>query len=164
MPLIVRVRPNAAYLSFLVIGVALIGFGVLRGGVLGMVLVVCGAVLAVLLGYPVVASTICRVPAVVVGPDGIRLPLMGVRLGWAEVAEVRPAVRLRGRTQTTVLLVVPTDPAGTVGQARWWLRRQARDDLAALGAPVVLDDRSLDRTLADLTTAVARHHPPASRS
>jgi hypothetical protein len=159
VPLVVRVRPNAAYLAFLVIGVGLVVIGAVSGGALGVVMVVCGAVFALLLGYPVVASTVLRVPAVVVGPDGIRLPMMGVRLGWGEIAEVRSGMRMRGRVQTPVLLVVPADPDATVRQARWWLRREARTDLASLGAPVVIDDRSLDHTLADIRAAVATHAP-----
>ena len=159
MPLVVRVRPNAAYLALLVIGVGLVVTGAVSGGVLGVVMVVCGAVFAVLLGYPVVASTVLRVPAVVVGPDGIRLPMMGVRLRWDEIAEVRPGMRMRGRVQTPVLLVVPVDPEATIRQARPWLRREARGDLAFLGTPVVVDDRSLDHTLADIRAAVGAHAP-----
>ncbi|SIM48791.1 hypothetical protein [Micromonospora cremea] len=159
MALTVRVRPNAASLSFLLLGAALIVIGAMSGGVLGLALVVWGAVFAVLLGYPVAASTLLRVPAVVVGPDGIRLPLMGVRLEWPEIAEVRPGVKMRGRTQTPVLLVVPTDPVATVSQARWWLRWEARNDLASLGAPVVIDDRSLDHTLTEIRSAVSAHAP-----
>jgi hypothetical protein len=71
MALTVRFRPNAASLSFLLLGAALIVIGAMSGGVLGLALVVWGAFFAVLLGYPVAASTLLRVPAVVVGPDGI---------------------------------------------------------------------------------------------
>ncbi len=108
-------------------------------------------------GYPVLVRTICRVPAAAVDPEGIRLPLMGVRLRWPEIADVRPAVRLNGRTSTPVLLVVPTDPDAAIAQTRWWLRRDARADLDRLGAPIVLDERSLDHTLADIRAAVAQH-------
>lgn len=159
----VRLRPNGAYVAFLVIGVVLVVLGAVRGDVLGAVLIVCGAAFAVLLGYPVVVSTVLRVPVVVVGPEGIRLPVMGVRLGWEEIVEVRPAVRVRGQAQTPVLLVLPVDPDGTVRQARWWLRREARNELASLGAPLVIDDRSLDHTLAQIRDAVAMHQPVAGR-
>ncbi|MBO0812179.1 MAG: hypothetical protein J2P23_09040 [Microlunatus sp.] len=76
MTLIVRLRPNAAYLALLAIGIAVIMIGAFVGGAVGVVLIVCGAVLAVALGFPVVASTVFRVPVIAVGPDGIRMPLV----------------------------------------------------------------------------------------
>lgn len=156
-PLIVRFRPTGSYLSLLVISVGVIVIGAVRGGVFGVIVIVCGSVLAAALGYPVVAGIVFRRPAVMVGPDGIRLPLMGVRLSWAEIADVRTGLKANGRTPVAVLLVVPTDPAAVVRQAHWWLRRQARADLARFGAPVVIDDRSLDHSLEEIRSAVRAH-------
>lgn len=156
-PLIVRFRPTGPYLSLLAISAAVIVIGAVLGGVFGVILIACGSVLAVTLGYPVVAGVVFRIPVMTVGPDGIRLPLMGVRLGWAEIADVRTGLKASGRTPVAVLLVAPTDPAAVIRQAHWWLRRQARADLARFGAPVVIDDRTLDHSLEDIRSAVRAH-------
>lgn len=172
MPLIVRFRPNGAYLSLVAIGAAVIATGALWSGVFRGALIGSGGVLIMLLGYPAAASTVLRVPVLVVGPDGIRLPMMGVRLGWSEIAEVRPAVRMSrrparssratsGGTLIPVLLVVPTDSEATIRQMHWWLRIDARRELASLGSPIVLDDRPLNHTLDEIRSAVITHTPSA---
>jgi hypothetical protein len=80
--LLVRLRPNAAYLALIAAGVAMIVFGATQDGVLRLVLVACGVLFVVLLGAPVLVSTVGRVPVLSVDGAGVRLPLMGVRLGW----------------------------------------------------------------------------------
>lgn len=153
MPLKVHLRPNVAYLALLVIGVCALGFGALDTGALRFVAFVFGGALVVLLGYPVVASTICRVPVVVVEPDGVRLPLMGVRLRWADVAAVRRGASLGARSRP-ILLVVPVDPAATIRAMRPWLRHEGRGELAKYGSPVVLRQASLNRPLDDILAAI----------
>ena len=78
MPFLVRLRPNSQYLLFLVIGLLLIGYGLTGTGAIRVGLVAAGALLAILLGYPIVLSTVFRVPLIAVDDAGIRLPLMGV--------------------------------------------------------------------------------------
>jgi hypothetical protein len=153
MPLKVRLRPNTPYLALLAIGVVLLGFGALGTGAVRYLAFVFGGALVVLLGYPVVASTICRVPVVVVEPDGVRLPLMGVRLRWADVAATRLGVSLGARGRP-VLLIVPVDAEATIRSMRPWLRRQGRDELAKYGSPVGLQQASLNRPLDDILAAI----------
>ncbi|MCO5973342.1 hypothetical protein [Actinoallomurus soli] len=159
MSLRVRLRPNGPYLLFMLAAVAALVFGVTRADLPGAVIAVCGAVLLVLFGGPVVVSTVCRVPVVAVDESGVRLPLMGVRLSWDEVADVRRTAALRGRTSTPVLLIVPTQPEIVVDRVRPWLFREARGNLARYGTPIVLSDQSLDHSLDDITTAVRRLRP-----
>jgi hypothetical protein len=153
MPLKVHLRPNAPYLALLAIGVVLLGFGAVGTGAVRYLAFGSGAALVVLLGYPVVLSTVCRVPLVVVEPDGIRLPLMGVRLRWTEVAATRLGVSLGARGRP-VLLIVPVDPEATIRSMRPWLRRQGRDEFAKYGSPVVLQQASLNRPLNDVQAAI----------
>ncbi|MCO5994790.1 hypothetical protein [Actinoallomurus rhizosphaericola] len=159
MTLLVRLRPNGPYLLFMLAAVAALVFGVTQADLLGTVIAVCGAVLLVLFGGPVVVSTVGRVPVVAVDESGVRLPLMGVRLSWDEVADVRRTVALRGKTSTPVLLIVPTQPEIVVDRVRPWLFREARGNLARYGTPIVLSDQSLDHSLDDITTAVRRLRP-----
>jgi hypothetical protein len=56
-----------------------------------------------------------------------------------------------------VLLVYPADAEAVAGGARWWLRREARGNLAMYGTPIVVSDRSLDRSLNDIDAAIRRH-------
>lgn len=154
MSMTVRVRPNGAYLAELVIGIAVIVAGVAVGDLLGIVLIIAGAVWTLLWGFPVLLSTLLRVPALSIDPHGIRLPLMGIQLAWTEISAVRHGVIVRGTTQTPVLLVVPTDPGATAAQVRPWLRRQARRDLATHGTPIVVDDRSLDHSIDEIRSAM----------
>ncbi|BCJ27461.1 hypothetical protein [Actinocatenispora sera] len=153
MPLKVQLRPNAAYLALLAAGVILLGFGAVATGAVRYLGFVFGAALVVLLGYPVVLSTICRIPVVVVEPDGIRLPLMGVRLGWADVATARLGVT-PGAPGRPVLLIVPVDAGATIRSMRPWLRRQGRDELSRYGSPVVLQQASLNRPLGEVLAAI----------
>ncbi|BCJ38434.1 hypothetical protein Athai_59370 [Actinocatenispora thailandica] len=149
----VHLRPSVAYLAFLLIGVVAIAFGVLIDTPLRFVVLASGAVMITVLGYPIVLSTICRVPVIAIGPDGVRFPLMGVRLPWTALRSVRRGIRL-GQPQSPVLLVFPADPAGTVRAMRPWLRRQGRDELARYGTPIVLGAASLNRPLEDILAAV----------
>jgi hypothetical protein len=157
MALLVRLRPNGPYLTFMLIAAALFGYGVARAGLLGTVIAVCGAIWLVLFGYPVVVSTLCRVPVVAVGDDGIRFPLMGVRLGWPEVSSATRSAALRGRARAPVLLIFPAEPQAALAQVRPWLRREARDNLARYGTPIVLSCLSLDHSIDDIAAAVYQH-------
>jgi hypothetical protein len=157
VPFLVRLRPNTQYLLFVVVGLLLIGYGLTAGGVIRVGLIVAGAALAVLLGYPVVLSTVFRVPLIAVDEAGVRLPLMGVRLAWAEVADVRRAVR----NNFPVLLLVPTDPPAVVARTRPWLRAEARTNVAEFGTPIVLMAQSMNHSLDEIEAAVARYHHPA---
>jgi hypothetical protein len=156
VPLLVRLRPNGPYLLFLAAAAAAIAGGVALAGPAGAVAALAGGVLLALLGYPVVVSTVCRVPVVAVDRDGIRLPLMGVRLTWPQVSSVKRSTSLRGRP---VLLIIPAAPQAAVSQARPWLRREARRNIARYGTPIVLSGLSLDHSLDDIAAAVCRCRP-----
>jgi hypothetical protein len=155
VPLLVRLRPNRQYLALVLIGVTVLAIGLVTGGGVGMAITAGGAVLVVLLGYPIVVSTLLRVPVIAVQEVGIRFPLMGPRLPWTAVADVKPA--LGPRPGSSLLLVVPVDPAGTLRQVRPWLRREARANLVRYGTPLVLSDLSLDRSLDEIAAAVRPH-------
>jgi hypothetical protein len=151
--LLVRLRPNGPYLLFMAAAAAAIAGGVAEAGPFGAVATVAGGLLLALFGYPVVASTVCRVPVVAVDGNGIRLPLMGVRMTWAQVSCVEQSTSLRGRP---VLLIFPADPQAAVGQVRPWLRREARSNIARYGTPIVMSGLSLDHSLEDISAAI-RH-------
>jgi hypothetical protein len=157
--LLVRLRPNAAYAGILLIGVSVVVYGVFRSDAVGVVIAVAGGVFLVLLGYPVVLSTVFRVPVMAIDRDGIRLPLMGVRLRWHEVRAVKRTADLRGPAGSSVLLIIPTDAKSTLSQARPWLRRELRANLTRHGTPVVLTGRSLDRSLDEITAAIHTRSP-----
>jgi hypothetical protein len=159
-PLLVHVRPNGPYL--LVVAAALVGvaFGVttmLRGGagpeILGAVALAGSAVVLVLLGAPIVLSTLFRVPALVADGDGIRLPLMGVRLTWPEVRSVNTLMQIAGRPRPAVL-IVPADPRGVVRQTRPWLRREAEANITRHGTPLVVVAASLNRSADEIAAAI----------
>lgn len=161
--MLVHVRPNGPYLLFMAAALGGAGFGfalILRGGlanvVPGAVVVASSFLLLVFLGMPIVVSTLFRVPALVVGEQGIRLPLMGVTLTWAEVSAVTRLAEFRGRPRP-VLLIVPVDPDSIVQQARPWLRHEARGNLARHGTPLIVGDASLNRPLADIAGAIQRY-------
>ena len=156
MALLVRLRPNGPYLLFMLIAAAVTGYGIAQADLLGTVIAVGGAVLLVLFGYPVVVSTVCRVPVVAVGDDGIRFPLLGVHLSWPEVSSVTRSAAVRGRARRPVLLIFPADPQAALGQMRPWLRREARGNLARYGAPIVLSGLSLDHSIDDIAAAVSQ--------
>ena len=154
MPLLVRLRPNLPYVMCMLIFGAVVAYGVARAGLLGVVIAVGGGVLLALFGYPVIVSTACRVPVLAVGDDGIRLPLMGVRLGWPEVSSVKRGADLRA--QQSLLLIFPADPQAALSQVRPWLRRQARADRARYGTPIAVSDRSLDHSVDHIAAAIRR--------
>jgi hypothetical protein len=72
----------------------------------------------------VVVSTIFRVPLLAVDPAGVRLPMMGIHLAWADVAAVRQGAA--GPRATPILLIVPRDQQSAVSQMRPWVRSQGR--------------------------------------
>jgi hypothetical protein len=163
MPLLVRLRPNGPYVLFTLVGAALVAFGVTWADLLErLVAVVSGSVLLVVLAGPIIVSTMCRVPVVAVEESGIRLPLMGVRLSWREVATVKRSAALRGKTHTPVLLIVPAEPEAVLGRIRPWLRREARGNIARYGTPIVLSDLSLDHSIDDIAAAAAHHQRRAT--
>ncbi|MGX6602162.1 STM3941 family protein [Micromonosporaceae bacterium Da 78-11] len=155
MPFLVRLRFNTQYLLFVVVGLLLIAYGLTSAGVIRTVLIVAGAALVLLLGYPILLSVLFRVPLLRVDEAGIRLPLMGPRLDWAEVAEVRQAVR----SNFPVLLLVPTDPQAVLGRTLPWLRSESRANLTEFGTPIVLMAQSMNRSLDEIQAAIARHRP-----
>jgi hypothetical protein len=137
--------------------------GVTLGGVSGAVVAAACGVLLALLGYPVALSTVGRVPVLVVGDDGLRFPLMGPRVAWADVASVKRSVGGRARASSVpVLLVYPADAGAVISQVRPWLRREARGELARYGTPLVLSSMSLDRSLDDIEAAIGRRVPSAA--
>ncbi|MEV4760961.1 hypothetical protein AB0J86_38540 [Micromonospora sp. NPDC049559] len=162
--MLVRVRPNLPYLMLLLLGVIVIGLGLIETGVAGWLITIFGGLICGIFGYPVVASTLFRVPVVAIGADGIRLPFMGVRLAWPEVAAVRPGVNPRGSAHVPVLLIFPVDPAAVLRQVRPWLRQETRSNLARFGTPIVISGQSFDRSLDEIAAAVNRqlaaHRPP----
>ena len=154
-PLIVHLRPNMSYLAILLIAAAGIAYGIALAGVPGAVIAVAAGVMLALLGYPVVLSTVCRVPVIAADQDGIRFPLMGPRLAWADVASVRRSVGGRVRAGSLpVLLVFPADAEAIACQVRPWLRREARGNLARYGTPIAVSGMSLDRSLDDIGAAI----------
>lgn len=155
--MLVRLRPNGPYLLVMLVCALLIVLGLVRAGLLGALVATGGGVMLVVFGHPVLASTIGRVPVLAVGDDGIRLPLMGVRLGWAEISTVRRGAAPGG--SAPVLLIFPADPAAVIARMRPWLRRTARDDLVRYGTPIVVRDASLDHSIDAIAAAVRRHHP-----
>jgi hypothetical protein len=161
MPFLVRVRPNASYLVMVIIAAGLTVFGVARGGWSGVAVACAGGFLLVLFGYPIVASTLLRVPAVAVTGEGIGLPMMGPKLSWADIVDVRTAVKLSGQRAVTVLLIVVTRPDDVIAATRPWLRQEARSNLARFGTPIVIADASLDQPVDAILDATRRHRPPA---
>jgi hypothetical protein len=159
VPFTVHLRPNGPYLMFLLVGVAALVGGLLSSGIFWPLVACAGGLLVVLFGAPVVLSTVCRVPVLVVDDHGVRFPLLGVRLGWPDIARVARQSDLRRPPPAAVLVVVPADVDATVRQVRPWLRRDIRANLTRYGAPIVLSDASLNRPLDTITEAVARRRP-----
>lgn len=86
MPLLVRLRPNVPFLLlFILPAIVLIVFGSTMNGLFRIGVISGGVLLLALTGMPVIASTVFRVPVIVIDAAGIRFPLMGVRLSWAQV-------------------------------------------------------------------------------
>jgi hypothetical protein len=154
-PLIVRLRPNMPYLTILLIAAAGVAYGVTLAGLPGVAIAVAAGVMLVLFCYPVVLSTVCRVPIIVADEEGIRFPLMGPRLAWADVASVRRSAGGRVRSGSLpVLLVYPADAEAVASQVRPWLRREARGNLARYGTPIVVSGMSLDRSLDEIGAVI----------
>jgi hypothetical protein len=157
VPLKARFRPSQVYGATMALHAGVAAICVLRGGQVSLVLAAVLGVLLVVRGVPLVVSTVCRVPVIVVGDAGVRLPLMGVRLSWSEVAGVRREVKVTGRQQIPLLLVVAND-ADAVARRAWpWLRSQVRAEIRAHGAPVVLADGSVDRPVEEVAYAIGRY-------
>jgi hypothetical protein len=156
VPFEVRLRPNVWYLLVIVLAAAVVTYGATQALMLAIVTTSGGLLMLAVFGYPVVVSTICRVPVVVVDSTGVRFPLLGVRLGWGEVARV--AIRSDTRK---MLLIYPVDSSGVFRQMRPWLRSQARTEFARHGTPIVVGDRSLDHSVDDILCAVNRFRPSA---
>jgi hypothetical protein len=155
VPFLVRFRPNASYLALLGIGVILVGLGITMDGVIRYLVLASGVMFVAILGTPVLLSTVFRVPMLAVDDAGVRLPLMGVRLGWADIA----AVRQGSGPTAPVLLIVPTDKQAVLTQVRPWIRAESRTNIARFGTPIVVPQQSANRTLDEIQTAVARLRP-----
>lgn len=155
MPFLVRLRPTAAHLTLVGLGVAAIGLGITMDGVLRFLLLASAVVFVVGLGTPLLVSTVCRVPILAVDETGIRLPLMGVHLGWAEIV----AVRQSSGPDRPMLLIVPADPQAVLKQEWPWLRSDGRTNIARYGTPITVAQPSVDHTLHDIQSAIARLRP-----
>jgi hypothetical protein len=156
----VRLRPNGIYLVAVLAALVGVVWGVRTGGAAGIAGAVGAGTLALALGYPILLSTVLRIPVIDVSDIGIRLPLLGVRLRWSEVADVRQTARTNARPDrgpsVPLLLVVPAYPGPTMKSVRPWLRSDARRNLKAYGTPVVISDVALNRSLAEIQDAVER--------
>lgn len=155
-PLVVRLRPNGPYVAVLLLGAVLLAYGVMTGGLLGAVIAAGGGIWLTALGYPVVLSTLCRVPVIVADDGGIRFPLMGPAVAWPDVASV---TRGGHALPSPVLQVYPADAQAAIRQVRPWLRREARRNLARYGTPFVLSGLSMDKSLDDIAAAITQRLP-----
>jgi hypothetical protein len=153
VPFLVRLRPSAAYLGLLALGVALVALGITTGGLVGSFELAVGVAFVLFLGVPILISTVFRAPVLAVDTTGVRLPMMGVRLSWAAVADVRPGLSPQNRP---VLLILPADPPAAVRSMRPWVRSEGRTNLARYGTPIVIPEQSVDHTVADIAAAIAR--------
>jgi hypothetical protein len=161
MPLRVHLRPNGAYLAFLLLGGAAAGLGVLQFGraddqimrLISLSMIGGGALVFLAFGYPVVASTLFRVPVLEVADEQIRLPIMGPALRQDEIVAIREIERMSGARRTPLLLVMVADPASIIARTRPWLRSEARKNLQRYGTPIVLSDLSLNRPLDEIAIA-----------
>lgn len=155
MPLLVRLRPNLAYVGFLALGLLLIVLGAVESGFIRYLQFFCGALILLGFGAPLVVSTVFRVPVLTVDAEGARMPLMGVRLQWTDMVGVRQVPGPR----RTMLVIYPRDPQAVINQARPWVRGDARRALARFGSPITLSQQSMDHTLDEIQSAFARLHP-----
>ncbi|NUR69371.1 MAG: hypothetical protein HOU81_00980 [Hamadaea sp.] len=159
----VHLRPNAAYLAFLLLGLVAAGWGVAKflGGqdiqrFIGLVIAVGGAMIFLAFGYPVVASTLLRVPVLAVEEERVRLPLMGPTLAKAEIAGIGRS-HTATASQRPVLLIRVTDPESVISRTRPWLRRSARQYLQQYGTPIILQGESLNRSLDEIAEVLRSH-------
>ena len=158
VPFLVRLRPNTAYLALLAGGVAAFAVGsTMANGILRVLVIGSGTFFTLLIGMPVLVSTVFRVPVLAVDDTGLRMPLMGVRLTWTEIARVRPG----HDPARALLLIVPRNPHAVLNQIRPWLRAECRTNLARYGTPIVMSQLSMNRTLDDIQAAISRHQPAA---
>ncbi|MEU7823250.1 hypothetical protein [Catellatospora sp. NPDC049133] len=157
MPMLVRIRPDTRYLTLLGLACVPVLLGVLMRGRSGLAVSVAGAAFLLLLGYPVVVSTLLRVPVLVITDEGLRMPLMGPALGWDEIADVREDVKVTGSRPVPVLLIDPTEPQDAVWRMRPWLRGEGRANLARFGTPIVIQGASLSSSLDDIHAAIRDH-------
>lgn len=158
MPLLVRFRPNASYLRLFASAALLVALGVTTftgSSALRIFLIAGGGVLLALLGPPVILSTVFRVPILVVDDNGVRLPMAGARLAWADIARVTEAPGPRN----PVLLIVPADAPAALRQMRPWLRAEGRKGIARYGSPLVIAQELTDSTHAEIQSAVAHFCP-----
>jgi hypothetical protein len=161
--LVVRVRPDGPPLVFILCSAAGVAGGILLGVVFGGLIAVFGGLIAlsagvmlVQFGYPVIASGVCRVPVLVVDDDGIRFPLMGPRMAWADVVSVERI--LGGRSGSVpMLLVYPADAEAVIRQAQPWVRSAARNYLVRYGTPFAVPDMGIDRSLDDIGAAISQY-------
>jgi len=162
MPIRVHLRPNTAYLIILAVLAAAVGWGVLlvataaesktRAG--GWLLIVSSTVFLLIFGFPVVASTLLRVPVLIAENGQVRLPMMGPVLARTEITAIADGWRTAGSRQFPVLLVRVTDPAAVIARTRPWLRGDARRNLQRHGTPIVLAGESLNRPLTEIAVAL----------
>lgn len=164
--MVVRLRPNASYLVLVLVALGLVVLGAATGGAPGLAIAATGSVIVVVLGLPILASTVLRVPVMVVSDVGIRMPLLGVRLRWSEIAAVERVVRPNRRPDRgpgiPLLLVRPVRPAAVAAQVRPWLRVESRRNVTHYGTPIVIADLSLDHSLAQIEEAIARARTAAA--
>jgi hypothetical protein len=168
--LVVRVRPGGGLLVLILCSAAGVAGGILLAVVFGGVIAVFGGLIALgavfmleQLGYPVLASTVCRVPVLVVDDDGIRFPLAGPRMAWADVASIERI--LGGRSGSLpMLLVYPVDAEAVIRQARPLVRSSARAYLVRYGTPFAVPDMGIDRSLDDIGAAISQHISPGGGS
>ncbi|WP_127507067.1 STM3941 family protein [Actinoplanes solisilvae] len=153
----VRFRPTFSWLRIpaIVLVVAIGAITTVDNTVLRVVIGVPSALALGIFLIPIVFSTICRIPALVVNADGVRLPLMRVHLSWTDIARVRQASDAHGN----ILLIVPSDPQAVLQQARPWLRAEGRAGIARYGTPIAVMSANLDRTFDEIQEAVARFRP-----
>jgi hypothetical protein len=155
VPLRVHLRPNAPYLVMMAIALGGAAAGVSWGGLAGVVVLVSSGAFLALLGVPVAASTVLRVPVVAINELGIRLPMMRIRLAWSDVLSVQRPLTADG----PLLLIIPEEPAEVIDQAWPWLRRELRDNYGRHGGPIVIRDKSLSRSCEQILAAVRLCQP-----
>ncbi len=155
--LVVRLRPNLPYLGYMLCLAIGLGYGVNMGGVLGTFIAATASLTLTLIAYPLILSTLCRVPVIVADDEGIRFPLLGPRLPWADVTSITRGTRRGARPGSpAVLQMHPADPQAAIGQVHPWLRREARKNLAWYGTPFIISDLSMDTSLDEIAAGIAQ--------
>jgi hypothetical protein len=161
MPLLVRVRPNAAYVVVMLVAAALAVDAIGRGGAVGIL--AGSAMIAILIVFasPIVRSSLVGTPALAVTREGLQFPLMGPRLKWNEVTDIQWSSMMVGLTRRPLLLVIPAVPEAVIRQVRPWLRRDVRRKLATYGTPLVLADTILDHSIDEIFAAIQHYRTQA---